>query len=123
MFTGLRPGEKLHEELIVEGEDVSGTDHPKVMKLIGNERMPPFWAKQLEELIACAITGSHCGVVERLDALVNGYRPDYEFHGAVVPPGAAVDNVANASVSAPAPAPPPEGDLPPDPASPPWPIH
>ena len=57
VFTGLRPGEKLHEELIVEGEDVSGTTHPKVMKLIGNERMPPSWSKQLEELIVCAVTG------------------------------------------------------------------
>jgi FlaA1/EpsC-like NDP-sugar epimerase len=85
VFTGLRPGEKLHEELIVEGEDVSGTAHPKVMKLIGSEKMPPSWSKQLEELIVCAITGSRCAVVERLDALVKGYRPDYEFHGGAVP--------------------------------------
>ncbi len=123
VFIGLRPGEKLHEELIVEGEDVTRTSHPKVLKLIGNERMPPFWAKQLEELILCAIAGGHSGVVERLDALVKGYRPDYEFHGAVVPPGAAVANVANASVSAPSPVPPPEGDLPPDSVSPSKSIH
>jgi FlaA1/EpsC-like NDP-sugar epimerase len=85
VFTGLRPGEKLHEELIVEGEDVSGTTHPKVMKLIGSEKMPPSWSKRLEELIVCAMTGERCGVVERLDALVKGYRPDYEFHGVAVP--------------------------------------
>jgi len=85
VFTGLRPGEKLHEELIVEGEDVGGTTHPKVMKLIGNEKMPPSWAKELEELIACAIAGEHAGVVEKLDTLVKGYRPDYEFHGVVDP--------------------------------------
>jgi FlaA1/EpsC-like NDP-sugar epimerase len=85
VYTGLRPGEKLHEELIVEGEDVSGTAHPKVMKLIGNERMPPSWAKQLEELIVCAITGGRCAVVEKLDALVKGYRPNYEFHGLANP--------------------------------------
>jgi len=85
VFTGLRPGEKLREELIVEGEDVSGTVHPKVMKLIGNEKMPPPWSKQLEELIVCAITGGRSGVVERLHALVKGYRPDYGFHGVVTP--------------------------------------
>jgi len=81
VFTGLRPGEKLREELIVEGEDVSGTTHPKVMKLIGNEKMPSSWAKQLEELIVCAVTGGRAGVVEKLDALVKGYSPDYVFHG------------------------------------------
>jgi FlaA1/EpsC-like NDP-sugar epimerase len=85
VFTGLRPGEKMHEELIVEGEDVSGTAHPKVMKLIGNEKMPPSWAKQLEELLVCAITGGRFAVVERLDGLVKGYRPNYEFHGGVLP--------------------------------------
>jgi len=89
VYTGLRPGEKLHEELVVEGEDVSGTHHPKIMKLIGNEKASPSWAKQLEELIVCAITGGRCAVVEKLDALVKGYRPMYEFHG--VPVGATAD--------------------------------
>jgi FlaA1/EpsC-like NDP-sugar epimerase len=98
VFTGLRPGEKLHEELIVEGEDVGGTTHPKVMKLIGNEKMPPSWSKRLDELIVCAITGERCGVVEKLDALVKGYRPNYEYHGVVAPEAAAAANASNASV-------------------------
>ena len=63
VFTGLRPGEKLHEELIVEGEDVSETTHPKVMTLIGNEKVPSSWAKELEALIGCAISGERVGVV------------------------------------------------------------
>ena len=29
-FVGLRPGEKLYEELLVEGEDIEATDHPQV---------------------------------------------------------------------------------------------
>jgi FlaA1/EpsC-like NDP-sugar epimerase len=94
VYTGLRPGEKLHEELIVEGEDVSGTAHPKVMKLIGNEKMPPSWSKRLEELIVCAITGERCGVVEKLDGLVKGYRPNYEFHGVAVSLAAADANAS-----------------------------
>jgi hypothetical protein len=47
--------------------------------------MPPSWSKQLEELIVCAVTGGRCEVVKKLDALVKGYRPDYEFHGVAVP--------------------------------------
>jgi FlaA1/EpsC-like NDP-sugar epimerase len=109
VFTGLRPGEKLHEELIIEGEDVSGTTHPKVMKLIGSEKMPPSWSERLEELIVCAITGERCGVVERLDALVKGYRPDYEFHGVAVP------NILPESAA--------EADLPPDPDLPSKSVH
>jgi len=109
VFTGLRPGEKLHEELIVEGEDVSGTTHPKVMKLIGNEKMPPSWSKRLEELIVCAITGERCDVVQKLDGLVKGYRPDYEFHGVPVP-----KPILDAA---------PESDLPPAPAFPSRSVH
>jgi FlaA1/EpsC-like NDP-sugar epimerase len=84
VFTGLRPGEKLHEELIVEGEDVTRTGHPKVMKLIGSETMPPAWSKRLEELVVVAINGDNQGVVERLDALVKGYTPMYEYHAGTV---------------------------------------
>jgi len=96
VFTGLRPGEKLHEELILEGEDVSGTTHPKVMKQIGNEKLPRSWSKRLEELIVCAVTGNSRAVVEKLDALVIGYRPNYGFHGVVAPSVAAAADPANA---------------------------
>jgi FlaA1/EpsC-like NDP-sugar epimerase len=113
VFTGLRPGEKLHEELIVEGEDVSGTTHPKVMKLIGNEKISPSWSKRLEELIVCAITGERFGVVQKLDGLVKGYHPDYKFHGVAVP-----ESARATTSSAPSPATLPEAELPPDPAPP-----
>ncbi|MDA1075889.1 MAG: nucleoside-diphosphate sugar epimerase/dehydratase [Proteobacteria bacterium] len=38
-FTGLKPGEKLHEELLV-GDEVSGTDHVKIMR--AEERFVPW---------------------------------------------------------------------------------
>jgi FlaA1/EpsC-like NDP-sugar epimerase len=35
-YTGLRPGEKLYEELLNDSESVKSTHHPKIM--IANER-------------------------------------------------------------------------------------
>jgi FlaA1/EpsC-like NDP-sugar epimerase len=39
-YTGLRPGEKLYEELITEGEDVIPTEHDDIMVLRPSECLP-----------------------------------------------------------------------------------
>ena len=80
VFNGLRPGEKLHEELVIEGEDVTRTSHPKVMKMIGNGRMKADWPAALERLLDSAARGDRMGVIRGLDTLVKGYLPDYAFH-------------------------------------------
>jgi hypothetical protein len=46
--------------------------------------MPPAWARRLEELIEAAQSGHRLPVIEKLDALVKGYSPAYEFHGVPV---------------------------------------
>ena len=81
VYTGLRPGEKLHEELVVEGEDVIHTPHPKVMKMIGDPDLSPEWGRQLNKLVDIALRGDRVGVVRQLKMLVRGYTPHYEFHG------------------------------------------
>jgi FlaA1/EpsC-like NDP-sugar epimerase len=40
-FTGLRPGEKLHERLFLESERPMGTEHPRVMR-VSNVEPPPL---------------------------------------------------------------------------------
>ncbi len=85
VYTGLRPGEKLHEELVVEGEDVVRTPHPKVMKMIGDAQLPEEWARHLNQLIDFAIQGDRIGVIRQLNVLVKGYTPHYEFHGMEFP--------------------------------------
>jgi FlaA1/EpsC-like NDP-sugar epimerase len=85
VFTGLRPGEKLHEELVIEGEDVTRTAHPKVMKMIGNGALVPELPRFLEELLAFAIEENREGVIRKLGMIVKGYRPDYLFHGIAAP--------------------------------------
>ncbi len=48
-FSGIRPGEKLFEELAIEGEDVARTPHPK----IGIWRIiPPEWDRLLRQIEA-----------------------------------------------------------------------
>jgi len=47
VFTGLRPGEKLYEELFHESEKLAGTTHPKI--LLANSRNMDF--KQLEQAL------------------------------------------------------------------------
>jgi FlaA1/EpsC-like NDP-sugar epimerase len=47
-FVGVRPGEKLHEELWTEGETVGPTSHPKILRAA----RPPIDVEWLEEALA-----------------------------------------------------------------------
>jgi FlaA1/EpsC-like NDP-sugar epimerase len=49
-FTGLRPGEKLYEELAHGGETVAPTEHPKITRLVGPPLHFSFLASYLHEL-------------------------------------------------------------------------
>ncbi|WP_421142970.1 nucleoside-diphosphate sugar epimerase/dehydratase [Aeromonas dhakensis] len=53
-ITGLRPGEKLYEELLI-GDNVSGTHHPRIMK--ANESMLPW--TELRVLLTKIDTACH----------------------------------------------------------------
>ena len=87
VFTGLRPGEKLREELVIEGEDVVRTAHPKVMKMIGDGTVTEEWTRCLENTIDLALLhGENLRIVKNLDILVKGYTPDYAFHENGPPP-------------------------------------
>jgi FlaA1/EpsC-like NDP-sugar epimerase len=74
-ITGLRPGEKLYEELLI-GDNPLPTSHPRVMK--GHEECPPWeeLATQLAELEQCLEQGNLEEMIQVLCKLVPGYRPD-----------------------------------------------
>src|SRR5690606_10209641 len=52
-FTGMRPGERLHEEMLISGENVVPTTHPKVLRAT-NGHLPPAIEADLARLISAA---------------------------------------------------------------------
>lgn len=75
-FTGLRPGEKLFEELITKGEHIQSTYHPKI-KIFAGPRMPlttiEKWIRELDHRIA---QRDEIGIVQHLMDLVPEFTPD-----------------------------------------------
>jgi FlaA1/EpsC-like NDP-sugar epimerase len=84
IFTGLREGEKLFEELITEGEGIVSTPHEKIMVLRsdgnwnghGNQAGFRMWLEgQIEELNAVARKQDGAGIKRKLREIVPEYEP------------------------------------------------
>ncbi len=73
IFTGLRPGEKLFEELSIKGEDMQETRHPKIgiWKNIPMDR--DRLRAKIEELVAVAKIGERAAIVAKIKELVPEY--------------------------------------------------
>ena len=81
VFTGLRPGEKLHEELIAQQEEVAATYHDGIMVVRSRTPTPPdAWLPALQ---ACVEAGDVAGTVRLLQTLVPGYEPSAFLTAAV----------------------------------------
>ncbi|OLC73287.1 MAG: hypothetical protein AUH78_14140 [Gemmatimonadetes bacterium 13_1_40CM_4_69_8] len=52
-FTGIRPGERLNEEMFLQGEDVIPTEHPKILRATNHQPAETVLA-ELETVIAAA---------------------------------------------------------------------
>ncbi len=72
-FTGLRPGEKLFEELSIKGEDMQTTRHPKIAiwKNIPMDR--DKLRAGIDALLTTAQTQNHSEIVEKIKILVPEY--------------------------------------------------
>jgi FlaA1/EpsC-like NDP-sugar epimerase len=76
IYTGLRPGEKLYEELITAGEGVVPTHHEKIMVLRGGEVSIGELEIILNDLKARAQQFDIDGIKEVVLQLVPEYMPD-----------------------------------------------
>jgi FlaA1/EpsC-like NDP-sugar epimerase len=73
VFTGIRPGEKLSEELWDEGQVFVPTQHPDIVKLDTNENLAgEKLSNVVEELIRKGQQGDTCGIIDTLDQLIPG---------------------------------------------------
>jgi FlaA1/EpsC-like NDP-sugar epimerase len=73
-FVGVRPGEKLHEELLGEGETVSATEHPKILRVTRPAVDPAWLDDELGELERLVEEGETLELVSRLAAIVREPR-------------------------------------------------
>ena len=76
-FTGLRPGEKLHESLVARGEEVRPSRHPHILRATSGVPAGVNLDAALETLSALAASGDDEGVRAELSRLI----PDAEFPG------------------------------------------
>jgi len=74
-FIGLRPGEKLYEELITEGEDVVPTEHEQIMVLKGDCGNANDLESAIGELKQAADAGDGQGVRRVLKTIIPEYTP------------------------------------------------
>lgn len=76
VYTGLRPGEKLYEELFVPGESYTRTRHEKITIAANAGRfVPDDLDGQLAALAAAAHADDRAAIVAGLQALIPEYQP------------------------------------------------
>ena len=74
-FIGLRPGEKLYEELITEGEGIFLTRHEKI-SVLRKEPCDLDWLKdKIEELVVVAERQDAVGIKKKLKEILPEYQP------------------------------------------------
>jgi FlaA1/EpsC-like NDP-sugar epimerase len=77
--TGLRPGEKMHEELLMESETHEPTGHPKITCVKGDGIDAMRLLTEIESLTAKAVRMDFGGIRQSLARLVPEYRVEEDL--------------------------------------------
>ena len=77
-YVGLRPGEKLYEELLI-GSNVSGTDHPLIMRAQEAEFEWPVLQQMLQQLEDACVRFDHNAIRLHLQKIVQEYAPSSDI--------------------------------------------
>jgi FlaA1/EpsC-like NDP-sugar epimerase len=73
-FTGLRPGEKLYEELSHTGENIAPTSHPKIMRFVSD----PVPLKEVRTQFDQLQASLHEAEPNQLKLLLKTCVPEYQ---------------------------------------------
>jgi len=74
-YIGLRPGEKLYEELITDGEGILPTQHKKIMVLSSESCNLEALSEQISRLSELAKTHDAEGIRRQFSKIVPEYHP------------------------------------------------
>ena len=73
-FTGLRPGEKLFEELMTAEEGTKATKHAKIHQAILTEEDPARLRQQVEELVGMK---DEEAIIQQMQKMIPTYTPNH----------------------------------------------
>jgi len=76
VFTGLRPGEKLEEELVAPNETLAPTSVDKIRVVTGNGSIGTMLARHVRALIAVTGQGDERAMMRALSTIVTEYQPE-----------------------------------------------
>jgi FlaA1/EpsC-like NDP-sugar epimerase len=89
VYTGLRPGEKLFEELFVTGEQYERTAHEKIFITANASRIVPDGLDAFVTALEEAASANDCGAIQRnLQNLIPEYSPPHAERSLEAPPDA-----------------------------------
>ena len=75
VYTGLRPGEKLHEELVADSDSALPSPHPQILV----SRLGPLAVADIlaeaQDLVLRARSGDDDGIRTRMAAILPDYDP------------------------------------------------
>lgn len=75
-YVGLRPGEKLYEELITEGEGIVPTSHDKILVIQGTQCDLELLERRIDQLQELAMAQDAEGIRLALQEIVPEYQPE-----------------------------------------------
>ncbi|MFN5911304.1 MAG: polysaccharide biosynthesis protein, partial [Bacteroidota bacterium] len=78
-ITGLRPGEKLYEELLAQEEDTIATHHPQILKAKVRKEEEGQIAR-IEELIGLFSSQNNVGIVKKMKEIVPEFKSNNSIY-------------------------------------------